>query len=274
MLTTWRQRERRDGIVLKTISFPVPAAEPRRPRRAVRAGDHAAHEGHPRLPHHEPDRPDLPGEADLPAWRASAGIEAIVDGAHAFAHFPFTHADLDCDYYGTSLHKWLFAPHGTGFLYVRRSKIGKVWPLMAAREEAGRGHPQVRGDRHPPRGQPQRDRGGARLPPRHRGRAQGRAPALPARPLDEAARRPAPREDPHELRPRDVLRHRQRADRGRRHRRSSASTSSTRAASSWCPSSTPSSRACASRPASTRPPTRSTCFAEAMEQVIAKGLPA
>jgi isopenicillin-N epimerase len=55
-----------------------------------------------------------------------------VDGAHAFAHFPFKLADLDCDYYGTSLHKWLFAPHGTGFLYVRRAKIGKVWPLMAA----------------------------------------------------------------------------------------------------------------------------------------------
>jgi selenocysteine lyase/cysteine desulfurase len=60
------------------------------------------------------------------------GIEVIVDGAHAFAHFPFKHEDLDCDYYGTSLHKWLLAPHGTGFLYVRRSKIAKLWPLMAA----------------------------------------------------------------------------------------------------------------------------------------------
>jgi len=50
----------------------------------------------------------------------------------AYAQFPFKHADLDCDYYGTSLHKWLLAPHGTGFLYVRKSKIGKVWPLMAA----------------------------------------------------------------------------------------------------------------------------------------------
>ena len=60
------------------------------------------------------------------------GIEVIVDGAHAFAHFPFKQADLDCDYYGTSLHKWLLAPHGTGFLYVRKSKIGKLWPLMAA----------------------------------------------------------------------------------------------------------------------------------------------
>ena len=60
------------------------------------------------------------------------GIETIVDGAHAFAQFPFTHADLDCDYYGTSLHKWVLAPIGTGMLYVRKNKIPTIWPMMAA----------------------------------------------------------------------------------------------------------------------------------------------
>jgi len=65
----------------------------------------------------------------------SRGIEVIVDGAHAYAHFPFTHDELDCDYYGTSLHKWLTAPIGTGFLYVRRAKIAKIWPMMAAPPE-------------------------------------------------------------------------------------------------------------------------------------------
>jgi isopenicillin-N epimerase len=60
------------------------------------------------------------------------GIVSIVDGAHAFAHFPFKLADLDCDYYGTSLHKWLLAPHNTGFLYVRRDRIVPTWPLTAA----------------------------------------------------------------------------------------------------------------------------------------------
>ena len=79
-------------------------------------------QGHPRLPHHEPHRPDLPGARRSAGWGASAGIEVIVDGAHAFAHFPFKRADLDCDYYGTSLHKWLLAPHGTGFLYVRQGE--------------------------------------------------------------------------------------------------------------------------------------------------------
>jgi selenocysteine lyase/cysteine desulfurase len=60
------------------------------------------------------------------------GIEVFVDGAHAFAHFPFRRDELDCDYYGTSLHKWLFAPIGTGFLYVRKAKQKSIWPLMAA----------------------------------------------------------------------------------------------------------------------------------------------
>ena len=60
------------------------------------------------------------------------GVPVIVDGAHSFAHFDFDHADLGCDYYATSLHKWLFAPHGTGMLYVKREKIRDLWPLMAA----------------------------------------------------------------------------------------------------------------------------------------------
>jgi selenocysteine lyase/cysteine desulfurase len=62
----------------------------------------------------------------------SRGIQTIVDGAHAFAHFPFKVRDLECDYYGTSLHKWLLAPVGTGFLYVRRENIAKLWPLTPA----------------------------------------------------------------------------------------------------------------------------------------------
>jgi selenocysteine lyase/cysteine desulfurase len=68
------------------------------------------------------------------AMARKKGIPVLVDGAHAFAHFQFTQKDLDCDYYTTSLHKWLFAPHGTGLLYVKKDKIGDLWPLMAAHE--------------------------------------------------------------------------------------------------------------------------------------------
>jgi selenocysteine lyase/cysteine desulfurase len=62
----------------------------------------------------------------------SKGIETIVDGAHSYAQFDFQQKDLGCDYFGTSLHKWLYAPKGTGLLFVKRDKIEKLWPLMAA----------------------------------------------------------------------------------------------------------------------------------------------
>lgn len=134
MLTTWDQRVRRDGIVVKSISFKVPPpsddylVEQFRaaitPRTRVIELTHIT---------------NLTGQI-LPIRRIvdmarARNIEVLVDGAHAFAHFPFTRDDLGCDYYGTSLHKWLFAPIGTGFLYVRKERIPKLWPLMAASKE-------------------------------------------------------------------------------------------------------------------------------------------
>jgi selenocysteine lyase/cysteine desulfurase len=62
------------------------------------------------------------------------GVQVMVDGAHSFAHFKFTIPDLNCDYYGSSLHKWLSVPLGAGILYVRKEKIGAVWPLIAEGE--------------------------------------------------------------------------------------------------------------------------------------------
>ena len=59
------------------------------------------------------------------------GVEVMVDGAHAFAQLDFKIPDLNCDYYGTSLHKWLSAPLGAGFLYVKKDKVEKLWPLFA-----------------------------------------------------------------------------------------------------------------------------------------------
>jgi selenocysteine lyase/cysteine desulfurase len=134
MLTTYRQRERRDGVVLRTISFPVPPpgladlaesfARAVTPRTRVILMCHMT---------------NLTGQIfpvrEVCAMARSRGVEVVVDGAHAFAHFPFKVGDLGCDYYGTSLHKWLLAPIGTGFLYVRKGKIDKLWPLMAAPKE-------------------------------------------------------------------------------------------------------------------------------------------
>ena len=62
------------------------------------------------------------------------GVEVLVDGAHAYAHVPFQMDELDCDYYGASLHKWLSAPLGAGLLYVKKEKIPALWPLLAVRD--------------------------------------------------------------------------------------------------------------------------------------------
>ena len=58
------------------------------------------------------------------------GVKVLVDGAHAFAHFTFNISELGCDYYGTSLHKWLSVPLGAGFLYVKKENTPDVWPLF------------------------------------------------------------------------------------------------------------------------------------------------
>lgn len=59
------------------------------------------------------------------------GVPVMVDGAHAFAHLDFKIPDLDCDYYGASLHKWLAAPLGTGLLYVKKERVAALWPMFA-----------------------------------------------------------------------------------------------------------------------------------------------
>ena len=131
MLTTWDQRARRDGIRVKKISFPVPPPSmddlATRLIGAVSPATKVIHFCH---------ITNLTGQI-FPVKRICdearrRGIKTIVDGAHAFAQFPFTVADLGCDYYGTSLHKWLLAPIGTGFLYVRREHIAGLWPLQPA----------------------------------------------------------------------------------------------------------------------------------------------
>ncbi|MEK9851666.1 MAG: aminotransferase class V-fold PLP-dependent enzyme, partial [Flavobacteriaceae bacterium] len=63
------------------------------------------------------------------------GVEVLVDGAHSIGHFEFKISELDCDYYGSSLHKWLATPLGAGLLYVKSDHISKIWPLLADNEK-------------------------------------------------------------------------------------------------------------------------------------------
>jgi len=133
MLTTWKQRERRDGIVLKQIQIPVPCEDDDALvqcfEKAFTPRTKVLHICHVINLHGMV----LPVKRLVQLARAK-GVPTLIDGAHSFAHLDFKRDDLDCDYFGTSLHKFLFAPHGTGMLYVRREKIGGLWPLMAAPE--------------------------------------------------------------------------------------------------------------------------------------------
>jgi selenocysteine lyase/cysteine desulfurase len=134
MRTTLDQRRRREGIDVKMIPVPTPPDNMEQLaegfRKAITAKTKMI------LMCHQVNITGqiFPVKAVCEVAREH-GIDVVVDGAHSFAQFEFDHSDIDCDYFGTSLHKWLFAPKGTGMLYVRRDKIKKVWPLMAAREE-------------------------------------------------------------------------------------------------------------------------------------------
>jgi len=131
MLTTLRQREKREGLVLKLIKIPIPPKNLNEITSAFEQG--ITSRTRLILIMHQVNLTGqiTPVKAVCDMARAK-GIETIVDGAHSFAQFQFQQKDLGCDYFGTSLHKWLYAPKGTGMLYVKREKIEKIWPLMAA----------------------------------------------------------------------------------------------------------------------------------------------
>ena len=137
MLDTWDQRVRREGITVKKISFPVPP-----PSMDDLADRLISAIGPKTKVLHFCHITNLTGQIFpvkkiCDAARAK-GVKTIVDGAHAFAHFPFKASDLGCDYYGTSLHKWLLAPIGTGFLYVRRENIDGLWGLTPTAASRGK----------------------------------------------------------------------------------------------------------------------------------------
>ncbi|WP_277479505.1 aminotransferase class V-fold PLP-dependent enzyme [Catalinimonas alkaloidigena] len=129
MLATFNQRARRDGIVNKVISLPL---HPISDQEIVDAYEKAV----------TPNTKvilvthliNITGQV-LPVRKIaemahSKGIEIIADSAHAVGQLDFKIPELDCDYLGSSLHKWVGAPLGSGLLYIRKDRIEKVWPLF------------------------------------------------------------------------------------------------------------------------------------------------
>ena len=131
---TFQQRERRDGIVLKLFSIPAPIENPDEvvdlfeenitARTKMILVSHMTSETGQILP-----------VRDIVRMARKKNIPVIVDGAQSFGHIAFTNEDLECDYFGSSLHKWLHAPWGSGLLYVRKSEISSIWPLYGCPAE-------------------------------------------------------------------------------------------------------------------------------------------
>lgn len=133
-LDALRQREEREGIHVRTLSLPVPAEDEdeivARFAAAITSRTRALLICHVI---------NLSGQVmpvrALAELGASRGIEVLVDGAHGFGQMDFRLGDLGCQVYGTSLHKWLGAPMGTGMLYLQRDRIPDFYPLFPAGEE-------------------------------------------------------------------------------------------------------------------------------------------
>lgn len=128
LIGSWRQRVKREGLVLKIVPLPAPPVpldlfyrmveEALTPRTKVILVCH--------MTHYTGQMAPIRRISDL---AHAKGIEVIVDGAHGFMHVPFKLADFGCDYYTASLHKWLMAPPGNGFVRIPKDRIPKVWPL-------------------------------------------------------------------------------------------------------------------------------------------------
>jgi len=134
MIAAWKQREKREGIKLVWINLELPSEDESylvqqytdafTAKTKVVQVTHLVNWIGQKMPVRK-----------IAGIAKKKNINVLVDGAHTFAHFDFLIPDLNCDYFGTSLHKWLGAPVGTGMLYVRKEKIRETWPLFAAADK-------------------------------------------------------------------------------------------------------------------------------------------
>lgn len=139
MINAWKQREKRNGIVLKWVELELPTddtdylvkkyTEQITSRTKLVQVNHIINwTGHIN-----------PVRRIADAVHAK-GPDVMIDGAHTFGHFEFTIPELGGDYFGTSLHKWMSSSIGSGMLWIKKDKIKNIWPLMGAPETTDAGN--------------------------------------------------------------------------------------------------------------------------------------
>jgi selenocysteine lyase/cysteine desulfurase len=128
MINAWRQRALREGIVYTQISFDFPIENDDEIvsayEKAITSKTKIIH-----ITHIINWIGQIMPVKKIARMAHSKGIEVIVDGAHSFGLLDYKIPDLECDYFGTSLHKFLSAPIGSGMLWIKKEKIEKIWPL-------------------------------------------------------------------------------------------------------------------------------------------------
>ena len=130
MLNAWKKRAKQDGIVLKWVDLQLPSDD----EQAMVNSYKKAFTNRTKivmLTHIISWNGQLLPVQKITEVAQSRGIEVLVDGAHSFSQLNFRIPELGCDYFGTSLHKWLCAPFGTGMLFVKKDKIEKINPIFA-----------------------------------------------------------------------------------------------------------------------------------------------
>jgi len=136
MINAWRQREKRDGIKLVWVDLPLPID---REDDIVKYYTNAftARTKVVMVTHLINWTGQIMPVKKIADEAHKMGIEVIADGAHTLAHFDFKIPDLGCDYFASSLHKWMSAPFGSGLLYIKKEKIKNVWALLSNNEPDG-----------------------------------------------------------------------------------------------------------------------------------------
>jgi len=129
MIQAWRQRASRQGINYKQLNFDFPIENDEQIveafRKAIGPKTKILH-----ITHVINWVGQILPVKKLCQLAHSLGIETVVDGAHSFGLLDFKIPDLGCDYFGTSLHKFLSAPIGSGMLWIKQEHIAKIWPLL------------------------------------------------------------------------------------------------------------------------------------------------
>jgi len=129
MIHAWKQKAMRDGIIIKWLSFKLPIEnEDEVVKSFVDATTPNTKIWH--ITHMINWTGQIMPVKKLCEEARKRNIISIVDGSHTFAHLDFKISDFNPDYFGTSLHKWLCAPFGTGMLYVKKENIPSLWPLF------------------------------------------------------------------------------------------------------------------------------------------------